>query len=221
MYFQSIRALARPFMAAFAIAAIFSPVAVRAEDAGSYICPVLHNPIATVTKETQSSDYKGVRYYFCCEGCRPQFDKDQAKFLKDEKNKDKTVGLSLFDPVTTQRLDPEKAVAHSDFHGTRYFFTRENDKTTFDKAPKKYTVAPKKEVLFCPVTNEIVESYEKASDYSDLKGTRYYFCCAGCKPKFDRDPDSYLSGLEARIKNAQQKADRKKTAEAQDKAVKP
>ena len=55
-----------------------------------------------------------------------------------------------------------------------------------------------------------MDSYATASDYSDYKDTRYFFCCAGCKPKFDKNPDQYLTGLEARVKSAQDK----KAAEA-------
>jgi YHS domain-containing protein len=205
MVSQSNRAFGRLFTAALACAAALLPAAVRAEDAGAYSCPVLHNPIPTLTRDTQSSDYMGVRYYFCCEGCKPQFDKDQAKFLKDDKNKNKTLGASLFDPITAKRLDPEKAAVHSDYNGVRYFFAKEDDKTTFDKDPKKYAAVPKKEVLFCPVSNEIVESYEKAADYSDIKGVRYYFCCPGCKPQFDKNPDKYLHDLDEHTKAAEQK----------------
>lgn len=195
----------RAIVAAFALTAVLLPVIVRAEDRGVFTCPVLHNPIEKVTKDTQFSDYMGVRYFYCCEGCKPQFDKAQSKFLKDPKNKDKVLGVALFDVITSTRIEPGKAAAHSNFSGVRYFFAKEDDKKTFDKEPKKYTVSPKKEVLFCPVSNEIVESYEKASDYSDLKGSRYYFCCAGCKPAFDKNPEKYLEGLDARIKAAEQK----------------
>jgi YHS domain-containing protein len=27
--------------------------------------------------------------------------------------------------------------------------------------------------------------------YRDYKGQRYWFCCAGCGPAFDADPDKY------------------------------
>ena len=197
MFSQTIRAIARPFVTAFAVAALLLPVAVRAEEAGSYACPVLGTAIESVTKDTLSFDYKGVRYYFCCESCKPQFDKTPDKFLKD--NKGKINGVSLFDPLTTKRILPEKAAAHSDLGGVRYFFASPDEKTTFDKEPKKYA-APKKELLFCPVSNEVVEAYAKAPDYSDYNGTRYYFCCDGCKPQFDKNPAKYLDGLDARMK---------------------
>lgn len=217
MFSQTHHASRRTFITALAcLSVLFSAAVVHAEDAGSYTCPVLHNPVATVTKETQSSDFKGVRYYFCCDGCKPQFDKDQAKFLKDDKNKGKITGMALFDPVTTKRAEADKAATHSDYNGTRYFFATGEEKQTFDKEPVKYALVPKKEVLFCPVSNEIVESYTKAPDYSDFKDTRYYFCCDGCKPQFDKNPGKYLQGLDARIKAAQQK----KATEAPDKSAK-
>ncbi len=207
MFSQTLRASRRTFVAALACAAVLFPASVvRAEDKPVTICPVLHNPIAAVTKETQFSDFKGVRYYFCCDGCKPQFDKDQAKFLKDDKSKGKLLGLSLFDPVATTPIEAEKATVHSDYNGVRYLFASKDNKKTFDKEPKKYATAPKKELLYCPVSDEIVESYTKASDYSDYKDTRYYFCCAGCKPKFDKNPEQFLTGLEVRVQDAQKKA---------------
>ncbi len=84
MFSQTLRASRRIFVAALACATVLLPASVvRAEDTGSYVCPVLHNPIDKVTRETQSSDFKGVRYYFCCDGCKPQFDKSPDKYLTD------------------------------------------------------------------------------------------------------------------------------------------
>jgi Cu+-exporting ATPase len=33
---------------------------------------------------------------------------------------------------------------------------------------------------------------------SELKGLTYYFCSAGCKSSFDREPDKYLGGARVR-----------------------
>lgn len=38
--------------------------------------------IAKATKEKDFADYKGKRYFFCCPGCKPTFEKDPAKFAK-------------------------------------------------------------------------------------------------------------------------------------------
>lgn len=49
-----------------------------------------------------------------------------------------------------------------------------------------------KEVFTCPVVGGKTDPAKKASaEYSDYKGMRYYFCCPGCKPKFDAAPAKY------------------------------
>ena len=204
MFPQTTGAFGRSFVAALACAAVLLPASVLAEQTGAYSCPVLGTKIETISKDTLSSDYKGVRYYFCCNSCKPQFEKDPSKFLKDSKNKDKVIGASLFDPVTTKRIDPQKAAAHRDYNGVRYFFANADDQKTFDKEPKKYATVPDMDVLFCPVSNAKIASYEKAYNYSDYKGTRYYFCCDGCKPTFDKNPDKYLTDLDTRMKAKEQ-----------------
>jgi YHS domain-containing protein len=45
--------------------------------------------------------------------------------------------------------------------------------------------------LMCPVMGTMVESEAKAVGFSDYNGKRYYFCCDGCKPSFDKDPAKY------------------------------
>ncbi|WP_374009260.1 YHS domain-containing protein [Leifsonia sp. LS-T14] len=34
---------------------------------------------------------------------------------------------------------------------------------------------------------------EAAGLYRDYNGERYWFCCAGCAPRFDADPAAYLA----------------------------
>lgn len=206
------RVFGHAIVVTLACAAVLLPASVRAEDTGTYACAVLGTKI-TPTKDTRISDYNGVRYYFCCGSCKPEFDLDPVKVIHDPQNKDRMIGASLFDPVTTKRIEPEKAAAHSDYNSVRYFFAQADDKQTFDKVPKQYATAPDKHLLFCPVSNQIVAGYAKAADYSNYKGTRYYFCCPGCKPQFDKDPDKYLQDLDARVKAAKHKA-----VEAQEKS---
>lgn len=49
----------------------------------------------------------------------------------------------------------------------------------------------KEEVVMCPVMKEEVLDTASAT-FSDYKGKRYYFCCPGCKPKFDKNPEKYV-----------------------------
>ncbi len=51
--------------------------------------------------------------------------------------------------------------------------------------------AVKAAALICPVTQEKIASVKDASGSSTYKGKTYYFCCAGCKPMFDKDPAKY------------------------------
>jgi YHS domain-containing protein len=48
-------------------------------------CPLMPGHKANVADATKGklfSDYKGRRYYFCCGGCKPTFDKNPAKYAK-------------------------------------------------------------------------------------------------------------------------------------------
>ena len=44
-------------------------------------CAVMGQKVADVSKATKS-EYKGKTYYFCCAGCKPEFDKNPAKYAK-------------------------------------------------------------------------------------------------------------------------------------------
>ena len=44
-------------------------------------CPVMGNTL-TIKADTLHSEYQGKHVYFCCPGCKPQFDADPAKYLK-------------------------------------------------------------------------------------------------------------------------------------------
>jgi len=51
-------------------------------------CPVMGGTVADI-KTAPKSTYKGETYYFCCPGCKPQFDKDPAKYAKVTAKPDK------------------------------------------------------------------------------------------------------------------------------------
>jgi YHS domain-containing protein len=38
----------------------------------------------TLKANSLKSEYKGKTYYFCCEGCKPSFDKNPTKYVKAE-----------------------------------------------------------------------------------------------------------------------------------------
>ncbi|MDJ0762488.1 MAG: YHS domain-containing protein [Myxococcota bacterium] len=56
----------------------------------------------------------------------------------------------------------------------------------FDKPPAVGTKAK------CPVMGQEFTVKEN-SEFSTHKGKTYVFCCPGCKPKFDKNPEKYLN----------------------------
>lgn len=51
--------------------------------------------------------------------------------------------------------------------------------------------------LVCPITGQKIASIKDAAGHSTYNGVTYYFCCAGCKPVFDKDPAKYVKALQA------------------------
>lgn len=46
--------------------------------------------------------------------------------------------------------------------------------------------------ITCPVTGDKIASVMKAVGHSTFKGKTYYFCCAGCKPRFNKNPAKFV-----------------------------
>ncbi|HZH98656.1 MAG TPA: YHS domain-containing protein, partial [Fimbriimonadaceae bacterium] len=101
------------FTAAAAVAIVGIPLAIGCADKrvatgvaheheqGKLICPVMKTEIAGVAQAVGYSDYKGKRYYFCCDGCKPAFDKDPEEYLQAS-NESKTA------PSEPQEIKPIK-----------------------------------------------------------------------------------------------------------------
>lgn len=161
-------------------------------------CPIM---TGAANLKAASTNYKGVNYAYCCAGCEGTFTRDPEKALKAVKGR--TVGTSLFDPVSKARIESKDAVGSSDFGGVRYLFATKENKAAFDKAPKSFSVAPAKEVVWCPVMDHAIDGgMDKAGAYADVNGVRYYFCCTGCQGKFAADSSKYIGKVSSRISAA-------------------
>jgi YHS domain-containing protein len=53
------------------------------------VCPVTGEKIESIAKAAGHSTYKGKTYYFCCGSCKPDFDKNPAKYIKTTTEKPK------------------------------------------------------------------------------------------------------------------------------------
>jgi len=89
---------------------------------------------------------------------------------------------------------------HLDYQGQRIYFCTPDCPAEFKKDPEKYfaKIAEQNVLLEsvqknCPVTGEPINKQV----FTDYKGRRVYFCCPACVALFKKDPDKYLSKLQA------------------------
>ncbi|MBS1716574.1 MAG: YHS domain-containing protein [Armatimonadetes bacterium] len=64
-----------------------------------------------------------------------------------------------------------------------------------DAKPAVKAEIKKAPVIHCAVMHDAldVDKATKAGRYTDYKGNRYFFCCGGCKPAFDKDPAKFAA----------------------------
>jgi Cu+-exporting ATPase len=169
----------RMLFAALAAAALLPLASARAQEARAdakkpadgapVLCAVRGEEIKDVTKAGGKTLYHGKTYYFCCAGCKAKFE-----------GSDET-GKASFAKLTALRTD-------------RVVLQRKLDAVNAEieavENPKK---AEGVTTVRCAVTDEEIGTPDKAAGTSVYNGKTYYFCCAGCKPKFDADPAKYAA----------------------------
>lgn len=68
----------------------------------SLTCPVMKNEIASYSAAIAYADHKGVRYYFCCDGCPQKFQDDPDLYAKNVESKVILVGSTKAAPTSGQ-----------------------------------------------------------------------------------------------------------------------
>lgn len=149
-----------------------------------------------------SYEYKGTTYYFCCDNCIESFKKNPEKYINQESHEGqehmhqhgedhaREQGEdTVVDPVCGMKLKKSDAKATHEYNGKTYYFCMEGCKEKFVKEPAKYASADENTVT-CPVSGS---SFNKSEAFGskEYNGKTYYFCCAGCKEKFEKDPEKY------------------------------
>jgi Cu(I)/Ag(I) efflux system membrane fusion protein len=86
-------------------------------------------------KAKNKSVYQGKTYFFCSPTCKSDFDKDPAKYVKQDTP---AASAADTDPVCGMHVDPAKAEHKSVYQGRTYFFCSPMCKSDFDKDPAKY-----------------------------------------------------------------------------------
>lgn len=167
---------------------------ISAPQAGPVQCPMMSGP---ANMKGSLSEYKGVKYGYCCPGCEKSFLANPDKALTAAKGR--ITGEFLFDPVSKMRIDAPNAKGSADFAGTRYYFASSDNKAKFDANPKAYATVPAKEVLHCAVMGKDLKSYSAAGGYFDRNGVRYYMCCGGCVSKFAGNATSFAEKAASKV----------------------
>lgn len=152
-------------------------------------CPVMGGPAIL---HTNTVEYAGATFGFCCPGCDTRFAQNPDRLIQAQARRGSVVGLHLFDPVSGRRITPEKAEFSRDHQGIRYLFASQQNLDTFVKDIGKFTRAPRRESLECPVMRKSVSHISLAGGYVDHQGVRYYVCCPGCLKPLAENPAKHL-----------------------------
>lgn len=167
------------------------------------VCPVSGKEI-NKSEAKGSYEYKGKTYYFCCENCKKQFVENPEEYLSREGHEGHIHGEhgehheegTVVDPVCGMKIEKDEAQYSHEYKGKTYYFCMEGCKEKFVEDPEKYVKAEREKVT-CPVSGE---DMNKSDAYGSMayKGKTYYFCCAGCKEKFEKDPEKYIKKKEGK-----------------------
>lgn len=104
------------------------------------------------------------------------------------------------DPVCGMSVDPATAKHQVEHEGVTHYFCSAGCKAKFEAAPEKYlrkgaNGTETEDLTKDPVCGMTVDPHT-AKYRAEYAGRTYYFCRAGCKEKFEADPERYLSPRE-------------------------
>lgn len=175
------------FFTSLFIAVSLFQVSVAQAQSHELLCPVNHEPIVSGGPVVE---YKGNTFEFCCPGCDLKFEADPKKYLLQAEEEGIVIGRSQFDLVSGKKIKANSTHQYA-FQGVLYQFESEANRAEFANLPGLYANMPKQYSLTCPVLGTKLEKTSEASDFIDFEGVRYYFCCMGCSPKFEKDPTAF------------------------------
>ena len=104
------------------------------------------------------------------------------------------------DPVCGMRVDPAKSRFSHEHEGQRHYFCCGGCHAAFQADPTRFVAAASPavpageypETATDPVCGMSVDPARAVHSHRH-DGQTYYFCCAGCRAKFEADPDRYLT----------------------------
>ncbi len=142
-------------------------------------CPVSGKTF-NKSENSESHVYKGTTYYFCCPGCKESFVKDPEKYIK-----------ALEEGKEAPGHEHVKSAEHAHEAEAHEHAEHAHDAESHAHA-EDAEHAHGSEVVKCAVMGHEIKDVEKAPK-SEYNGKTYYFCCADCKEKFDKEPGKYVT----------------------------
>ena len=105
------------------------------------------------------------------------------------------------DPVCGMTVQIATALHQADYEGQTFYFCCEGCKNSFEQYPGQYLDQPVPTGEAIDPVCGMTVSIAKASYMSEYGEQFYYFCAAGCKSAFDKEPQRYLkiSGSEVKV----------------------
>lgn len=133
---------------------------------------------------TPRSEFKGRPVLFCCEKCKAKFDGGDDTFKAQR--------------VKVTNLKSRKATLERQLADiNKQLKEIEPDAAKPAEAPAEKPVAGE---VYCMITDEKIGDPSKALASVSVSGGTYYFCCAGCKGKFDKADEAGKAKLVATAK---------------------
>lgn len=148
----------------FAVSLVFSLAATQQPKADDTVTCLVSGKEIKKSEAKGTYEYKGKTYYFCCENCQETFIKDPEKILSQKAGE-----------------------AHS--HAEHQHKQTENE--TKEHKCDSCTEEQEQNMAVDPVCGMKIKKAD-AKDTYEYKGKTYYFCMAGCKEKFVKNPEKYI-----------------------------
>jgi xanthine dehydrogenase accessory factor len=96
------------------------------------------------------------------------------------------------DPVCGMTVQTAGAEYHVDYQGQTFYFCCEGCQAAFEREPGQYLDQPTPTGEAIDPVCGMTVTIAKASYMSEYGGQFYYFCAAGCKRSFDKEPQRYV-----------------------------
>jgi len=153
-------------------------------------CPVSGGP----AKESSFVEFEGAKVYFCCQGCPKKFEADSEKYASKAHYQMLQTGeaIQVACPLSGKPVNAETATELVEQKvafccgGCQKKFKEADDQLALALSPAAFVKAFTTQTE-CPVSGKKIS----AAVSTKHDGKNVYFCCEGCVPAFEADPEKY------------------------------